>query len=145
MRYKLAAAGRWLLAFAWLAGCGAGGASDRQPNNTGGTGTSGAGGTTNSGTGGSVSGTGGTVVGGPAAPSPWTLPGVNLISDATACKAGTVTVGPSPLRRISRVEYNNMVRDLLNDQTKPATGFVSETKVAGFNSNTYAASQVNSL
>jgi hypothetical protein len=142
MRNKLAAAGRWLLAFAWLAGCGAGGGGGRQPDTTGGGGTAGAGGSTNTGTGGSTAGTGG---GGPAAPAPWSLPGVDLISNGAACTPGTVTVGSTPLRRISRIEYNNMVRDLLNDTTKPATGFVSETKVAGFNSNAYGGSQVNAL
>ncbi|HEY0715162.1 MAG TPA: DUF1587 domain-containing protein, partial [Polyangia bacterium] len=31
--------------------------------------------------------------------------------------------GPMPLRRLSRREYNNTVRDLLGDNTRPADGF----------------------
>jgi len=40
-----------------------------------------------------------------------------------------------PLRRISRLEYNNAVRDLFKDESQPAAGFVAEEKVAGFSSN----------
>jgi hypothetical protein len=136
-------AARWIIVLAALAGCGSQ-ASDRPQDNGG------AGGGSSSGSGGSSAGGSGgtntTGAGGAVAPTPWALPGTSLISDATACAhPDQVTVGPSPLRRLSRVEYNNMVRDLLGDNSQPATGFVSETKVAGFNSNTYAASQVNAL
>jgi hypothetical protein len=62
--------------------------------------------------------------------------GVHVITDASLCQPGQL--GPTPLRRISRNEYNNMVRDLLGDTTRPADGFVSEQKVAGFNSNSGA-------
>lgn len=66
------------------------------------------------------------------------VPGWQIIG---ACQdAGAPTVGPSPLRRISRIEYNNMVRDLLGDTTQPASQFVSEsplTNGVNFNSNTY--------
>ena len=62
--------------------------------------------------------------------------GVRVITDASLCQPGQL--GPTPLRRISRNEYNNMVRDLLGDTTRPADGFVSEQKVAGFNSNSAA-------
>ena len=50
-------------------------------------------------------------------------------------------MGATPLRRLSRIEYNNMVRDLGLDPTgsQPANQFVSEQKIAGnFNTNTYA-------
>jgi hypothetical protein len=45
------------------------------------------------------------------------------------------------MRRISRVEYNNMVRDLLGDTTQPATAFAPEspmTNGVNFLNNTYA-------
>ena len=49
------------------------------------------------------------------------------------------------MRRISRIEYDNMVRDLGLDpsNTQPATQFVSEQKIdtgkaGNFNTNTYA-------
>lgn len=52
-------------------------------------------------------------------------------------------VAPQPLRRLSRLEYDNAVRDLLGDDSRPAAGFVAEEKVAGFNSN--SASTVSAL
>jgi hypothetical protein len=76
---------------------------------------------------------------------PWELPEVDLITKSATCTPGQVRTGQAPLRRISRVEYDNMVRDLLGDTTQPAKGFVSETKVAGFNSNADTASHVNPL
>jgi hypothetical protein len=64
--------------------------------------------------------------------------GVSLF--ATPCEAGAPTVDWSPLRRISRVEYNNMVRDLLGDTTRPADTFPPEsplTSGVNFQANTY--------
>ena len=72
-------------------------------------------------------------------PPPSDAAGVDLITNAAACKASSPDVGGTPLRRISRIEYNNIVRDLLGDQSRPADGFVSEEKVVGFNSNSYTA------
>lgn len=57
------------------------------------------------------------------------------------CNGGGPSVAWSPLRRISRVEYDNMVRDLLQDTTQPATQFVPESPMANgvnFETNTYA-------
>jgi hypothetical protein len=53
--------------------------------------------------------------------------GVGIPIFAAACDAGAPSVDWSPIRRISRVEYDNMVRDLLKDQTQPAAQFVAET------------------
>jgi hypothetical protein len=58
-----------------------------------------------------------------------------------ACASAGPTVDFSLMRRISRIEYNNMVRDLLGDTTQPATNFVLESPMAtGVNlqTNTYA-------
>jgi hypothetical protein len=66
--------------------------------------------------------------------------GTQLISNTALCSGAATAVGPSPLRRISRVEYDNMVRDLLGDATQPANGFVSESPLANgvnFDTNTY--------
>jgi hypothetical protein len=63
--------------------------------------------------------------------------GISLFS--AQCKGGIQTDW-SPLRRISRVEYNNMVRDLLGDTTAPATSFVAESPLGdgvNFQANTY--------
>ncbi len=100
--------------------------------NGGGTGGGGGSGATNGGGGGS---------GGGASITMPTSIGLSAIEDNTLCHAGQVSVGATPLRRLSRIEYNNMVRDLGLDPTgsQPANQFVSEQKIAGnFNSNTYA-------
>jgi len=44
------------------------------------------------------------------------------------------------VRRLTREEYNNTVRDLLGDQSQPADGFAPENEVAGFHNNTSAQS-----
>jgi hypothetical protein len=72
-----------------------------------------------------------------------TGPAQNTGLFAQTCTAGTTSVDWSPTRRISRVEYNNMVRDLLDDTTQPANtyGFPPETGLAdgvNLNANTNA-------
>jgi hypothetical protein len=61
------------------------------------------------------------------------------------CAQSPITVGGTPVRRISRVEYNHMVRDLGLDpgNTQPANQFVAEEKIdtgkaGNFNTNSYA-------
>jgi hypothetical protein len=87
-------------------------------------------------------GEGGAVEAGVVVPAPTAPPPINtkLISDTALCMPGQPTVAWSPMRRISRDEYDNMVRDLLGDTTQPATGFVPETPMANgvyFETNTY--------
>ena len=41
--------------------------------------------------------------------------------------------GDAPIRRMTRAEYNNTVRDLLGDASKPASSFVPEEEALGFN------------
>jgi hypothetical protein len=103
-------------------------------NGNGGSGT-GNGGTAGPGTGGS-SPDGGMVTQPPAS-------GLTLFQ-GNAC-GSAVTVGSSPVRRISRIEYDNMVHDLGLDpnKTQPATQFVTEQKIdtgkaGNFNTNAYA-------
>jgi hypothetical protein len=59
---------------------------------------------------------------------------------AATCN-GKTTVDWSPVRRISRIEYDNTAHDLLGDTTKQAaTNFVSESPLAtgvNFDANTY--------
>jgi hypothetical protein len=65
--------------------------------------------------------------------------GISLFG--STCMPGAPKVDWSPMRRISRVEYNNMVRDLLGDTTQPANGFPPEsplTSGVNFQTNTYA-------
>jgi hypothetical protein len=48
---------------------------------------------------------------------------------------GAVEPGPSPIRRMTRFEYNQTVRDLLGDTTGPADTFGAEEEALGFNNN----------
>jgi hypothetical protein len=128
----------WIAALALAAGCA--GRSSNSSSGAGGFrsgngGSVGAGGIS-SGNGGSSSGTGGSAVSQP------TPVGLNLFADS--CGGGH-SVGTTPVRRLSRIEYNNMVRDLGLDPTgtQPANQFVAEQKIdtgkaGNFNTNTYA-------
>lgn len=49
-----------------------------------------------------------------------------------ACKQNLPVPGPAPLRRLTRVEYNNTVRDLLGDTSQPANAFEAEPTKHGF-------------
>lgn len=49
-----------------------------------------------------------------------------------------VQPGESPIRRMTRFEYNNTVRDLLGDNTNPADEFVAEEEALGFNNQATA-------
>jgi hypothetical protein len=40
--------------------------------------------------------------------------------------------GPAPIRRLTRSEYDNTIRDLLGDVTKPAAAFPEDERGAGF-------------
>ena len=51
------------------------------------------------------------------------------------CDDTKVEPGPSPIRRMTRFEYNNTVRDLLGDTTRPADAFGAEEEALGFNNN----------
>lgn len=60
-------------------------------------------------------------------------------TDAPICvDDGKVHPGPSPLRRMTRAEYNATVRDLVGDTTSPANDFAAEEEALGFNNNAYA-------
>ena len=63
-------------------------------------------------------------------------------SDEPVCEV--LDPGSSPIRRLTRVEYDNTVRDLLGDETHPARGFVAEEEANGFD-NQAAALNVTQL
>ena len=46
--------------------------------------------------------------------------------------------GDSPIRRMTRRDYDNTVHDLLNDETRPARLFPAEEESLGFNNNAVA-------
>ncbi|MBX3126233.1 MAG: DUF1592 domain-containing protein [Polyangiaceae bacterium] len=45
---------------------------------------------------------------------------------------GVCAVGPAPLRRLTRAEYDNTVFDLLGDASSPASAFPEDEKLGGF-------------
>lgn len=53
--------------------------------------------------------------------------------EAAECKG--IEPGPSPIRRMNRREYDNTVRDLLGDDSRPAQSFPTEEEALGFNNN----------
>ena len=60
--------------------------------------------------------------------------------DAPQALCGEAQPGPAPIRRLTRTEYNNTIRDLLGDDTKPASAFVGEDIIFGFDNNAEGAS-----
>jgi hypothetical protein len=83
-----------------------------------------------------TAGTAGAAAGAPTVEGP---AGPQAVTNAELCDPTVLEVGPTPLRRLSRIEYNNAVRDLLGDTTQPAASFVAEEKVLGFSSNSVTA------
>jgi hypothetical protein len=63
----------------------------------------------------------------------------DAIGKSAAC-AKQVTPSRAPLRRLTRFEYNNTVRDLLGDSTQPARSFPSEELGNGFGNDADAQS-----
>jgi hypothetical protein len=108
-------------------------------NGSGGSG-SGSGGNGSGGNGSGGNGSGGSGSGGVSQPP---VSGLALFTESADCSQ--VKVGSSPVRRLSRIEYNNMVHDLGVDpgNTQPASQFVTEQKIdtgkaGNFNTNAYA-------
>jgi len=80
---------------------------------------------------------------GPAATlPPGAAPAATLPGAPAACK--TAQVGPAPLRRLTRDEYNNTIRDLLGDTSSPGNRFPSEDVREGF-ANDVAGQSVSQL
>lgn len=46
--------------------------------------------------------------------------------------AGPIAPGPAPIRRLTRVEYNNTVYQLLGDNSRPADAFPADEEASGF-------------
>jgi hypothetical protein len=75
---------------------------------------------------------------GPDGPPPSTVP------PPSECRDMTPHPGPSTVRRLTRFEYNNTVRDLLQDTTSPANALPAEELGNGFG-NDATAESVSSL
>ena len=72
-------------------------------------------------------------------PLPWTLP---LLLGG--CASEIADPGPSPIRRLTRHEYDNTVFHLLGDTTRPARRFAPDEEALGFD-NQAAAQTVSPL
>ena len=68
--------------------------------------------------------------------------GEQVINDNVA---KSLCVVDTPIRRLTRFEYNNTVRDLLGDTTDPANVLPPEEEVAGFNNQAAALTSSNLL
>ncbi|MEM9192438.1 MAG: DUF1592 domain-containing protein [Myxococcota bacterium] len=62
------------------------------------------------------------------APSPGPGPEIDVCQDQ-------LPVGEAPLRRLTRHQYNNAIRDLLGDGSRPAEQFPADEDVGGFYNN----------
>ncbi|MCC7535361.1 MAG: DUF1592 domain-containing protein [Deltaproteobacteria bacterium] len=70
--------------------------------------------------------------------SPGSVPDVPRTPDGMAICSGGPHVGATPLRRLTRAEYDHTVRDLVGDTTSPARGFTVDETPGGFHANTVA-------
>src|SRR5262245_1990462 len=60
------------------------------------------------------------------------------VGEVSSAQCGTIEPGNSPMRRMTRVEYDNTVHDLLGDDTHPGQGFIPEEVSLGFNNQAEA-------
>lgn len=84
------------------------------------------------------------VPGVPGVPGPGGEP-VTPAPRVSACREGALLPGPSPIRRMTRFEYDNTVRDLLGDATHPASTFGAEEEHLGFGNNATALTTSSAL
>lgn len=63
-------------------------------------------------------------------------PGKVTESAAPSCEG--IVPGKSPIRRMTRFEYDNTIRDLLGDDSHPAANFVPEEEALGFDNQAAA-------
>jgi hypothetical protein len=76
--------------------------------------------------------------GAPATPvnaEPTIAPDTVVMDDGTSLDCTTLQRPPTPLRRLTRSEYNNSVRDLLNTTLTPASIFPPDEVSGGFSNN----------
>jgi hypothetical protein len=62
-------------------------------------------------------------------------PGPGPSTTEAACTDAKIDPGPSPVRRLSRIEYQNTIRDLFGLDTKVAESFPADQTVLGFDNN----------
>src|SRR4051794_31215231 len=65
-------------------------------------------------------------------PPPSVKQGTAHEGGGTTAVSAEVVAAPVPLRRLTNEEYNNTVRDLLGDTSRPADAFAPDEAVGGF-------------
>jgi hypothetical protein len=65
--------------------------------------------------------------------------GSGMSAQALCVDGSKVDVGRAPLRRITRLEYDNIVRDLLGDTSGASQGFSNDEAVGGYDANSVAS------
>ncbi len=65
--------------------------------------------------------------------------------DGPAAGCEGASVAAAPMRRLTRLEYDNTVRQLLDDDSAPARGFAPDESVAGFAANAVAPISASQL
>jgi hypothetical protein len=58
--------------------------------------------------------------------------------DDSLAECGAIEPGPSPIRRLTRVEYNNTIYQLLGDTSLPANAFPPDEEAGGFDNQAAA-------
>lgn len=81
---------------------------------------------------GATAGAAGAAAGAPAAAGGVASAAGGTSSGGAPLDCSAPKLGGSPLRRLTRREYNNVVRDLLGDTARPADRFVPESEQSGF-------------
>ena len=78
---------------------------------------------------------------GPGSTGPGKEPGggSGMSAQALCVDSSKVDVGRAPLRRLTRLEYDNILRDLLGDTSGAGQAFSPDEAVAGFDANAVAA------
>jgi len=64
--------------------------------------------------------------------------GVDVTAQACAQSGGVLNAGVTPLRRLTRDQYNNTVRDLIGATGQPASNLSDDEKIGPFHSNAIA-------
>lgn len=61
--------------------------------------------------------------------------GDDPVATTSAPLCSKPTPGPAPLRRLTQAQYDNVVRDLIGDTTRPALGFPTDSTLGEFSNN----------
>ena len=64
--------------------------------------------------------------------------GTTSSGPSAACAAAGTQPGPSPIRRLTHVEYDNTLRDLLGDDTRPSSAFPPDERLSIFSNDANA-------